>query len=74
MYLISVQFTNILLDFMALQRADWIYTLSLSLVACATNEGGTGSEIAVVSGEIATVIWCMSFTAETLAFLYQYFV
>jgi hypothetical protein len=55
-YVISVQFTNILLDFMTLQHADWIYTLSLSVVACVTNEEKTGSDIAVVNGEIVTVI------------------
>jgi hypothetical protein len=54
-YLISVRFTNILLEFMTLQLAEWIYTLSLSMVAC-VKEGRTGSDIAIVSVEILTII------------------
>jgi hypothetical protein len=55
-YLISVQFTNILLEFITLQLAEWIYTLSLFMVTCVKKEGRTGSAIAVVSGEILTII------------------
>lgn len=55
-YLISMRFMNFLLEFMTLQLAELIYTLSLSMVACVKKEGRTGSDIAVVSGEILAII------------------
>jgi len=46
---------NLLLEFMTLQLAEWIYTLS-SVVACVKKEGKTGSDIAVVGGKILAIM------------------
>ena len=75
-YWISVQLTNILLEFMTLQPAGWIYTLSLSVVAC-VKKGGKDRQWHSCSqwgntNHNIDVIWCLSFTAETPDLLYQY--